>query len=368
MVKIITGADRASFAGCDFVVQLGEARKTTPIRLLQLTDMQLIDAAQRRTPDRLGIDEINAWKPEYFDAQCGDHIRSLVAQTQPDLIFMTGDLIYGSFDDRGTSMEWFCRFMDSLEIPWLPVFGNHDNESRMGVEWQCEQFQNSRWCVFARGTVTGNSNYTVGIACGDELVRVLYMTDSNGCHSEDPAVVGMCGIYPDQAERIRASAQTICAAQGRPIPAFMAFHIPVAEFAQAERAKGYRTDERECYTLGVEVPARDGDFGGKHEPFLPIKTQFDFKELLRDSFVDGVFAGHCHNINTCISYESVRWVFGLKTGQYDYHGPGQLGGTLVTLENEAFSVRHVPSLVPLAPFPGSARMFQNFFAEDRFLV
>lgn len=51
----------SEFPGCDFVIQLGEQRKNTPIKLLQLTDMQVIDAQQRRTPDRIRSDEIAAW-------------------------------------------------------------------------------------------------------------------------------------------------------------------------------------------------------------------------------------------------------------------------------------------------------------------
>ena len=104
--------------GCDFILDLPIERKGTPIRLLQLTDMQIIDAEQRRTPDRLRIDEIIAWSPDRFDENFGDHVRSLVATTCPDMIFLTGDMVYGSFDDAGTTFEWFCSFMSSLGIPW----------------------------------------------------------------------------------------------------------------------------------------------------------------------------------------------------------------------------------------------------------
>lgn len=45
---------------CDFVLELDVKRKNDDIRFLQLTDMQIIDASQRRTPDRLRQDEINA--------------------------------------------------------------------------------------------------------------------------------------------------------------------------------------------------------------------------------------------------------------------------------------------------------------------
>ena len=37
---------------------------------------------------------------------------------------------------------------ESRAVSVAAVFGNHDNESMMGVEWQCEQFMyNSTYCL-----------------------------------------------------------------------------------------------------------------------------------------------------------------------------------------------------------------------------
>lgn len=360
--KLQPNAVQSPFHGCDFVVQLGEERKNTPVKLLQLTDMQWIDASQRRTPDRLRPDEIAAWDPANFDAQCGNQIRSLVTQTKPDLIFITGDIVYGSFDDSGSALEWICAFMDSFRIPWAPVFGNHDNESKRGVAWQCAQFEESEYCLFKRGEVSGNCNYAVGIAAGDQLLRVLYMTDSNGCwDSDDPAVLRYPGIYPDQLALIREKTRSIRAAQGGPVPGFMAFHIPTVSFMLAEETKGYTAAGKD-YTLGVDMEAKDDDFGFRHEQMKPIRTDEDFEAFLHENGIDGVFVGHYHKNCTCIRYEGVRFVFGLKTGQYDYHLPGSLGGTLVTLRGDTFEVCHVPALASYAPMPSLAPMFRNFFA------
>jgi hypothetical protein len=71
--------------------------------------------------------------------------------------------------------------------------------------------------------------------------------------------------------------------------------------------------------------------------------------------VDGVFVGHCHAINTSILWQGIRWTYGLKTGQYDYHTPGQVGGTLITLNGESFTVHHIPALVPMAEAPNPPR-------------
>ena len=72
--------------------------------------------------------------------------------------------------------------MDSYQIPWAPIFGNHDNESAMGVEWQCEQLMNSEYCLFnRRHSIGGNGNYSIGLSKDGELQRVVYMMDSNFC-------------------------------------------------------------------------------------------------------------------------------------------------------------------------------------------
>ena len=193
---------------------------------------------------------------------------------------------------------------------------------------------------------------------------MLHMLDSNGCKHGNDEVIKQRGLYPDQIELVEKKTELILSAQGRRVPAFMAFHYPVDCFKLAETFKEYKTDERKCFVIGVDVPAKDNDFGFKLESYEPIITPDGFIEFLKRQNVDGVFVGHVHNNTTSIEFENIRWTFGMKTGQYDYHIPGQLGGTLITLENEQFSVAHVPSLVPYAPIPGKAKMFDDFFAKD----
>lgn len=367
LANVIRDTSETSFFGCDFVLQLPQERNGDSVRLLQLTDMQVIDSLQRAYPERLGANEIEAWLPENFDIQCGNHIRSLIAQTRPDLIFITGDIVYGSFDSSGKVMEWFCELMDSFEIPWAPVFGNHDNETEKGVSWQCEQFYKSKFCLFRRGEVSGNGNYTVGIAIGDKLIRVLHMLDSNGCkNGNDESIIKEKGIYPDQLELVSKNTELITASQGRSVPAFVAFHIPVDSFKAIEQKKGYAVPgEKPAYFIGVNVAAKDDDFGFNLEDYKPIETDGHFIEFLKKNNIEAAFAGHQHKNCTCISYDGIKWVFGLKTGQYDYHLLGQVGGTLVTLRGDEFTVNHVPALVRLAPTPSTLDLYKKLQAEGK---
>ena len=186
------------------------------------------------------------------------------------------------------------------------------------------------------------------------------MIDSNGC-------IKRRGIYDDQIELIKANTAKIKTAQGRGVNAFVACHIPVELYEKAEIAKGYMTDGRDFYTIGVDVEARDGDFGCKAECFKRrfADTSNGFLDTLKECNVDGFFVGHCHKINTCISYEGIRWVYGLKTGQYDYHNVGQLGGTLITLDGEDFEVQHIPALALYGAYPSNAPVIQSLLAKDK---
>lgn len=341
----------APFEGiADFLLDLPADR---PLRVLQLTDMQIIDASRQRTPDRLNEREIKLWQPETIPLHCTDPIRSVVAQTNPDLIFITGDVVYGEFDDSGESLDLFCDFMDSLGVPWAPVYGNHDNEARCGVDRQNARLEASPLCLFRKGSVTGNGNYSVLLTRGGKPFRALYMMDSGGCMgSPSESARRVPGFSADQYAWLYETAESVNAAAGSAVPSFLCFHIPTVQFHLAAVEKGYQTsDEHEKYVIGVTVPPRDGDFGCKREPISCIRTPDGFVERLNALGVDGVFAGHCHANNTSVLWKGIRWTYGLKTGQYDYHTAGQLGGTLVTLWQKDFTVVHVPSLTPLAPMP-----------------
>ncbi len=339
----------APYAGiADFVIDLPDDR---PLRVLQLTDTQIIDATQQRTPDRLNEREIAYWQPASVDVQCFDHIRTLVAATTPDLIFITGDVVYGEFDDSGRFFEAFCRFMDSLCIPWAPVYGNHDTASAKGVLWQNAQFENAVFCLFKAGSITGNGNYTVLLTQDRKPVRILYLLDTGGDGwANPPEIRRPAGLVPDQMAWFSETAHALTEANGGAVvPGFMGFHIPSTEFLLADRAKGY--DVAAKYVLGVTVPAESGDFGAHREPHAVFHSPEGFLDALHTAGIDGVFVGHCHAINTSVVWEGIRWTYGLKTGQYDFHIFNQQGGTLITLRGADFNVCHTPSTAMSGPVP-----------------
>lgn len=98
-----------------------------PIKILQLTDTQMIDPTQvtnghtlpsRYTDPDKGVD--------YCIYDICDYV---IEQTQPDLILITGDYVYGDYDPNGTLFRQQTDYFDSKGIFWAPMFGNHDGDS-----------------------------------------------------------------------------------------------------------------------------------------------------------------------------------------------------------------------------------------------
>lgn len=312
----------------DFVVEVEEGRD---IKVLQLTDIEIIDSSQGRTGDRLVGVQYAIWQPQNMEKVGFQYIRQAIERAEPDFIIITGDLIYGEFDDAGTSMEALIEFMDSFKIPWSPVFGDLERESKKGADWQCEKLENSKYCRFKKGDTDGEGNYSVGIKQGDELVRVFYMMDGNGAISEER----MEWLYNKMSDVDKEN-------QGKTVPASLCYHHPTIEAVMA--GTKYIT-KKFPYTINENVRGDEGDFGSQNAEFggasVPGVHDLSFVELLQKFHVDSVFMGHCHKVNTSITYEGIRWTFGLKSSAYEMYDEKLLGGTQITLHGNELSVEHL---------------------------
>ena len=314
---------------------------TTDIKILQLTDLQVIDSSQCRYSDRLCKEEFERWRPENTD-KCGySYIREAVETTKPDIIIFTGELVYGEFDDSGRQFVAFADFMGSLRVPWAPVFGNHDNETKTGIAHQCDVLENAKNCLFMRGDTDGNGNYSVTLTCDGKPFRTILMLDSHGCSGTK------AGIYDSQVDYCEKMCEEIKDKYGVIPPLFAGYHIATDCFNKAAVCAGYEDEgEQKTYAIGKDIPAKCGDFGHKYENFGYLSNDTRFFEFFTKNGGDGIFCGHWHKINTSILYKGVRLTMGLKTGVYDYHEKGDVGSTLVTLnglKRGEFTVRHIYS-------------------------
>ena len=303
----------------DFIIELSD--KKIPI-VLQLSDTQILDASQA-VPGRLTGGEESYWAKDKKEERCFKYIREIVENTKPDLILIAGDIVYGEFDHNGSALCSFVEFMDSLGVYWAPVFGNHETESRMGADWQCEQLETAKYCLFKQRTLTGNGNYTVGIKQGGKLTRVFYMVDSNsGAPSEKSIANGHsqhgAGFGNDQIEWYTNEIAELKKAYPSVKISFM-FHIAISAFERAFEKYGY-TKDRSSPVFPIIIDKLDTtgtDFG---TILMPTPT-WDKDDAVWDGFkafgVDLVMVGHDHELCASVIYEGVRLQFGLKSTTYD---------------------------------------------------
>ena len=312
----------------DFTVEIPSDRE---LRILQITDTQIIDSSQMRTANRLFASQVQTWARANLDKNCFNYISELIESERPDLILLTGDIIYGEFDDSGEIWKAIIEFMDSFDIPWAPIFGNHDNESVKGVAWQCAQLEGARNCLFRTGNLSGNGNYSIGLVdANGKIRRVIYMLDSQGCLND-------AGIAADQISWFKGVSAAIDAAYGEEVPAFACYHIPSLDFRTAYVEKYGIAANGENFDL--DSTGTDGDFGQKNENVSLFG--YAIASDLKAANVDGVFVGHDHVNNYSILYDGIRYTYGMKTSTYDYYNTGILGGTLIRVASEGdFEVLH----------------------------
>lgn len=333
----------------DFVVNVENGRD---LRVLQLTDIQIIDSSQKRYPDRINAISTEKWSPERFEENYKGYVRKTIEEAKPDLIIITGDMVYGEFDDNGTAFLDFIAFMDSFGIPWAPVFGNHDNESAKGVDWQCQQLENAEHCLFKQRTLTGNGNYTVGIVQDSKLLRVFFMMDSNGCgamslannHSKKTV-----GFGNDQVEWFKKEAERIRKASKETNFSF-AFHIQLNYFKNAFSKYGFTNSGTANNPINIDMSDKkaDKDFGYIGSDLKSPWDDGTVHKAIKDTGADSIFVGHEHCNSGSVVYEGIRYQFGQKSSTYDrcnykvskynitggtlLNGTPIIGGTLIILE------------------------------------
>lgn len=284
----------------DFTVSVESGRD---MRVLHISDPQLTDT-------------VNA------EQYCYRYVRQVVERYDPDLILVTGDLVYGQFDPDGSIFVDYVEFMETLDTPWAPVFGNHDNESEMGVDWQCDQLENAENCLFKQRTLSGNGNYSVGLMQDGKLKRAFFMLDSNGCSrmsaasGENEHSTSSTGVQEDQREWCTRAMKRI-KKHSKNTKLSMAFHIQPYFF---RFALGKYVSELSDYGVDLDTfeQTSDGDFGivgkGMKSPWDSLDETY---EEIKELGVDSVFVGHEH-LNSCsIVYEGIRMQYGQKCSQYD---------------------------------------------------
>ena len=303
--------------------------------------------------------------------------QELADEAKPDLITLTGDQSYG----LRLPLNAVCCQIDSLGIPWAPVFGNHDCEQQeLSLKQQAKLYRSFVNCLFMEGPenlsmVMDNrspaiGNYVINIVkiSGDSFTVVrslIFMNTGSHCDYDEDAGIERYSTYTfanlneNQVRWFKAMASSVQKYSSSPVPSTLIFHMPVFGFVRAAEA-AFRNDADiydipEWLETTKNISFADSgntdnwnegykdSFGVMHEDCgCPPYDDGIFDAIKETGTIDMVVAGHDHINNFSIRYQGVNLIYALKTGVASYNEDGMTGGTLITVSSDgSAAVRHI---------------------------
>ncbi len=187
------------------------------------------------------------WTPN--SVKCADTeatIRAVLAQEQPDIAVLSGDVVTG--DPAMEGWQRVVHIFEDAKIPFVVTMGNHDGEHLSRNEIYdyliksplyagtkgAKEIQGSGNCVLPVYGAQSNSN----------VAALLYCMDSND-YQPNKLYGAYDWIHFNQIEWYRRqSAGFTVANGGKPVPALAFFHIPLIEYNEIRSdGKTYGNDK-----------------------------------------------------------------------------------------------------------------------------
>lgn len=281
------------------------------------------------------------------DLKALDSIQKLVSNTKPDLIIITGDLVYpmpvqSFYLNNDTALYQLVLFFNYLNVPWTFVYGNHETEGyalkdakdlyQQVIYGSSKMYDENNALLFYNydENIFGRSNMIFEIINKDKSInQVLYLMDSGDYYSTN--LNDYDYIKDDQVDWYKTTLNKI----GISNSSMIFFHIPLIETKEAIN---------KYYEGNSEIKYHFGEFNEEVACSQYRSKLFD--EAVRLGSTKAMFYGHDHKNNISISYRGIQLTYGMSI---DYLAtPGienmvsQRGATLITLhENSSYEVKQI---------------------------
>lgn len=266
-------------------------------------------------------------------------VNELVKRVKPDLITVGGDISYAG---QTYAYEVFAKFMDTFQIPWSVVWGNHDNQG--GEEFIDEMekvLAQSRYFIYESGDhALGRGNFVIGIQQDNSIVEGIIMVDTHNVFEYDNGEGGTFKGYASwtdaQKEWYRKEIARLkelgCS------DTTIISHIPITAYDEAYKAASNGVKHQLLEESYGESYWKDGykdSFGVKYEDCGCAPRDDGVLEILSElGSTKNYIAGHEHVNNYSILYKGVRLTYGTKTGSGCYWNMCLNGGTVLLIGDE----------------------------------
>ncbi len=257
-------------------------------------------------------------------------IDSLIQETEPDLITLTGDNAWGTI-----AYIKLIHQIDSYGIPWAPVMGNHDGQCLISEFWAAHLLYKAENCLFEFGPENmGYGNYIINITESGKIIHTLFMVDTHNNTEytlEDGSTAGGYDhLWDNQIEWYKWAVNGISEIEGKTVESSVFLHIPVCEYKDAW-INAYGSDE--VGTLAPELAPAAIGVNGEGVSCPPVNNGF-FDVCKELGSTKNIFAGHDHANNSQIYHKGIRLNYTLKTGYGAYYTDGLMGGTVISIDSD----------------------------------
>lgn len=241
-------------------------------------------------------------------------VREMVETEKPDLVVVTGDIIYSAPADSTLSVV--LKTFAKLGVPFCMTFGNHDYDFKTPAVALYNQMQKTPNCVMP--VLQGkNTDYSLSILSsnGKRTAAVLYCIDTHN----KPAIGGIGGyqwISHNQITWYRQRSMVYKQKNGgRPVPSLAFLHIPLPEF-------NYATDNTQCPMYGSRL----------EKAYSPSINSGMFASIKEMGDIMGVFCGHDHDNDYAVSYFNVLLAHGRFSGGNTEYNHLKRGARVIVLK------------------------------------
>lgn len=274
------------------------------------------------------------------DKLANNAVIDLVERVKPDLIILTGDNVYpipffsGTLNNMRQS-KFVAKLMESFEIPWTMVFGNHDTEpfATHSKEELCEFYSSQKHCLLKRGdkNISGAGNHIILINNDDGKVNTaLVMLDSN-MYIKKSFFSTFDNIHDDQIDWYQKNIKEI-SCEGELAQSLAFFHMPLEEYRDAWSKLKLGKNNEVTYHCGTINEIND------HIGFSRRKKGTFFERMHKFGSLKGCFCGHDHLNNISMTYKGIRLTYGMAIDFLAYRDIMKKytnrGGTVITIDDD----------------------------------
>lgn len=241
-------------------------------------------------------------------------VREMVETEKPDLVVVTGDIIYSAPADSTLSVV--LKTFAKLGVPFCMTFGNHDYDFKTPAVALYNQMQKTPNCVMP--VLQGkNTDYSLSILSsnGKRTAAVLYCIDTHN----KPAIGGIGGYQWISHNQITWYRQRSTVYKqkngGKPVPSLAFLHIPLPEF-------NYATANTQCPMYGSRL----------EKAYSPSLNSGMFASIKEMGDIMGVFCGHDHDNDYAVSYFNVLLAHGRFSGGNTEYNHLKRGARVIVLK------------------------------------